>query len=60
MAVTIDQDTCIGCGVCESIYPDLFEQGVDGKAHVKNFPNYDKSIAQDAASQCPVNCITVD
>ncbi len=60
MAVVVDLETCIGCGVCESVYPDLFELEADGKAHVKNLPNYDKSLAQDAASQCPVNCIAVD
>lgn len=60
MAVVIDQEVCIGCGVCESVYPDLFELGADGKASVKNLSNYDKALAQDAASQCPVNCITVD
>ena len=59
MAVTIDEETCIGCGVCESVYPDLFELGADGKANVKSIPNYDKSLAQDASSQCPVNCITL-
>ncbi|MEJ5283496.1 MAG: ferredoxin [Brevinematales bacterium] len=60
MAVKIDQEACIGCGVCEGIYPDLFEMGSDGKAHVKNVSSYDSGLAQDAASQCPVNAISVD
>ncbi len=59
MAVTIDQDACIGCGVCEGLYPDLFEMAGDGKAKVKDLPNYDTALAQDAASQCPTNAITV-
>jgi ferredoxin len=59
MAVVIDQETCIGCGVCESIYPDLFEMAADGKAIVKNLSSYDTALAQDAASQCPVNCINI-
>ena len=25
MAVKIDQDTCIGCGLCPSICPSVFE-----------------------------------
>ena len=60
MAVKIDQDACIGCGVCEGIYPDLFEMGSDGKAHVKNVSSYDNDLASDAASQCPVNAISVE
>ena len=59
MAVIIDQEACIGCGVCEGVYPDLYEMAGDGKAHVKNLSGYDSALAQDAASQCPVNAITV-
>ncbi|URA10079.1 ferredoxin [Thermospira aquatica] len=60
MAVKIDQGTCIGCGVCESIYADLFEMRSDGKAHVKEGVDYDAALAQDAANQCPVGAISVE
>jgi|YNPMSStandDraft_2_1061718.scaffolds.fasta_scaffold00355_18 ferredoxin len=60
MAVKIDQATCIGCGVCESIYADLFEIRSDGKAYVKDVADYDASLAQDAANQCPVGAISVE
>ncbi|HDM92160.1 MAG TPA: ferredoxin, partial [Candidatus Korarchaeota archaeon] len=33
--VKVDQDTCIGCGVCSSLCPEIFEMGDDGKSHVK-------------------------
>lgn len=59
MAVSIDQEACIGCGVCESIYPDLFEMAGDGKAKVKSVASVDSDLAKDAASQCPTNAITV-
>lgn len=60
MAVKIDQEACIGCGVCEGMYPDLFEIGPDGKAKVKSVDSYDEGLASDVASQCPVNAISVD
>ncbi len=60
MAVTIDQNACIGCGVCESIYPDLYEMTGDGKAQVKALSSIDTDLAKDAASQCPTNAISVD
>lgn len=60
MAVTVDQETCIGCGVCESVYPDLFEMSDDGKAKAKSIANIDAALANDAASQCPVNAIAVN
>lgn len=60
MAVKVDQDACIGCGVCESIYPDLFEMTGDGKAQTKNLASFDADLAKDAASQCPTNAIAVD
>lgn len=59
MAVVIDQEACIGCGVCESIYSDLFEMAGDGKAKAKSVANIDMDLAKDAASQCPTNAITV-
>ncbi len=59
MSVIVDQETCIGCGVCESVYPELFEMTDDGKAKVKDFSGYEMALAQDAASQCPVNAISV-
>ncbi len=34
MKAVIDLDACIGCGVCESIDPEVFQLQDDGKAHV--------------------------
>ncbi|MFP4461024.1 MAG: ferredoxin [Thermotogota bacterium] len=57
--VTLDKDTCIGCGVCESLCPGVFKMVDDGKAEVIT-PETDESCAEDAASSCPVNAITVE
>ena len=30
MKARVDQDTCIGCGVCPSICPEVFDMKDDG------------------------------
>lgn len=62
MQTRIDQDTCIGCGLCPSIAPDVYEMGDSGKAHEisEDVPEGMESMAQEAADSCPVNAITVE
>ena len=35
MKVSVDKNTCIGCGACAAIAPDIFLMGEDTKAEVK-------------------------
>lgn len=55
--VSVDQDTCIGCGSCVAVASEIFEIGDDGKAHVKKDEATEE--AEEAADVCPVNAITV-
>jgi len=32
--VEVDKESCIGCGVCSSLLPDVFELGDDGKCRI--------------------------
>lgn len=54
MAVKVDQEKCIGCGLCANLAPEVFEMNDEGKAVVVN-PSAD---AGDVASQCPVEAIS--
>jgi len=57
--VTIDENACVGCGLCVNNCPDCFELTDAGVAKVKpgDCPGCDLN---ETASQCPVNAISVE
>ena len=54
----VDQDLCVGCGLCEQVCPDVFEIAADGKASVKGGADDSADCIQDAVDQCPVGAIS--
>lgn len=56
--ITVDQNKCIGCGLCVSICPDVFELRDDGKSHVKNAEGCAKCNCQQALDSCPAKAIS--
>ncbi|WP_426348130.1 ferredoxin [Alloiococcus sp. CFN-8] len=62
MKAIVDKDTCISCGLCPSICPDVFEFDDDGKATaiVDEVPSEMEDTAQEAADSCPVSAISVE
>lgn len=62
MKAEVSQETCIGCGLCPSIAPDVFELKDDGKAHViaDPVPGESEDAAKEAEESCPVNAIGVE
>ncbi|MDU2673876.1 MAG: ferredoxin [Clostridium sp.] len=62
MKANVDKETCIGCGMCPSICPEVFDMDDDGKAHtiVDEVPEGKEDETQDAADSCPVTAISVD
>lgn len=61
MKASVDQDTCIGCGLCPSICEEVFELNDEGKAYAKqpDVPDELEDTAKEAEESCPVNAITV-
>lgn len=62
MQAHVDKDICIGCGLCPSISPDVFQMDDDGKAvaYVDQVPSDAEGSAKDAEESCPVNAIKVE
>ena len=61
MKIKIDQETCIGCGSCQAVCPDVFEmKGDDNKAYVKENEVDKVECVQEAIDICPVQAIEVE
>jgi ferredoxin len=61
MKPIINQETCIGCGTCEGICPEVFKL-TDGKAQVIELADYAtyKDQINQAVDSCPVQAITIE
>ncbi len=62
MKPVVDQELCIGCGVCPSVAPSIFDMNDDGKAYpiVDEAPAGDEDVAEEAVESCPVAAITLE
>ena len=57
--IVIDENACIGCGLCVNLCPDVFEMNDSGIAIVKT-QECGSCNMHEIASQCPVNAISVE
>ena len=54
--VSINNDLCIGCGMCESIMPEVFKINNEMKAEVIRQPK-NKIKLKEVIECCPVSVI---
>lgn len=61
MKAVVDQDACIGCGLCPDICPEVFEMNDDEVAQTKVdvIPEASEECAREAAESCPVDAIEI-
>lgn len=59
MKPTVDQDLCIGDGICEDLCADVFELRDDGLAYVVNEdpPENLWPSVKEAVDECPTDAI---
>lgn len=57
MAKITVNESCIGCGACTGIAPEVFEMNDEGLAAVIG---EDVASAKEAAEACPVEAIEVE
>lgn len=61
MKAYVDQDLCIGCGLCAGLCPSVFEMNADGKSEAVQEPGAeDTDITIEARDSCPVSAISVE
>ncbi len=61
MKAIVNQDTCIGCGLCISTVPEVFEVNADGKAEVcGHTTDENRAAVQEAIDACPVQAISAE
>jgi ferredoxin len=60
MKAIVDQESCIGCGVCAQVAPEIYEmQGDKAVALVEEIAEDKVDSAKEGADQCPVDAISV-
>jgi len=61
MKAIVDQDACVGCGLCVDTCPEVFEM-VEGLAQIigSDVPEGVEDTCKEAAECCPVDAITIE
>ncbi|MCD6109729.1 ferredoxin [bacterium] len=54
----VNQDKCIGCGLCVQLCPKVFEIQDNGKSKAVHPAGDDEATIQSAIDACPVNAIS--
>ena len=56
----VDQETCIGCGLCVELCPEVFFIGAGDKAGARKQTECAEHDLEEVAGECPVEAIRVE
>ena len=60
MKAVVDQETCIGCGLCVDNCPQVFKMDGDKAVVIAEVTDALKDCAQKAKDECPVEAIEIN
>lgn len=60
MKAIVNKDTCIGCGACTGVCPDVFTFDDEGKAEAGVVADGMEDSVQEAVASCPVGAIEAE
>lgn len=60
MKITVNQETCIGCGTCLALAPASFKWNEQNKADPINPPGDPEQAIKDSAAACPTQAVTIE
>ncbi len=65
MTLHVDFTRCTGLGICESVAPDFFEIGDDGRltvvrADLKDATEEEREAVEEAVRSCPTAALRLD
>jgi len=57
--IKVNEERCIGCGLCVNLCPEVFELGENGKTRMKEGADLEKNrkSIREAKESCPARAI---
>ncbi|ACI18126.1 MAG TPA: ferredoxin [Coprothermobacter proteolyticus] len=58
MALKVDKELCIACGVCMALCPEVFQADAEGKSEVIEGADETLPCVDEAIDSCPTGAIS--